>query len=697
MIIDPNYKYITFKYNEKLLPNLDADITNLIAHYKFDGDYNDSNPSLTKYNLSVSGTPNLSSTIKISGESVYVDASNEFLSTNVNIPMQFDMGFSFWFKRNDNNDHDILMAIGADFFILAHTNNMFYISNTYGGSEIYSFHQITWNTDWYHFVFNINLDGTWQVYINGTEIPISSSGGTYPLTSSRLPIGKLYIGGKNVGYWASGHDTEGYIDEFRVYNKALTQDEITTLSNNNNNQTQYNINFKDDTNVDLLIVGGGGASGTGGSSHEPGGGGAGGIVYMINKTFNGNYKVFVGKGGVDSNGYSSKITYANNTIIAYDNINLEGLGGGKGSTNPSNGGDGGSGGGANHVNSPGTSLQGNTFWDGTQYVAGGHSGGGPDPYGGSSNDGGGGGGAGGPADKDNGGIGRQVNITSMNLYYAGGGAASGGNGGGTGGLGGGGDGSQGGYGPGNPGENHTGGGGGAPYASSAHSFRGSQPGGSGIVIIRYKDLNTKQWTYSYSNPNTYYLGNVGIGTNASTENALTIHGDINFTDKIYKNNNEITNIEGWNKNNQNIYRETGKVGIGTSTPQYTVDVNGDVYANEGGFTSDGSTNWTTISDRNLKENIVKSSYKECYENIKNIDLYRFSYKKGFNNTEDKHQLGFIAQEVKEYYPKSVIETNKTIKNIDNILKLDVSQINYSLFGAVKHCMEEVENIEKTLN
>ncbi|NDB30081.1 LamG domain-containing protein, partial [archaeon] len=229
----PKYKLLTFTYDNNLVdyPVLDADGTNLVAWYKFDGDYNDSNPSATKYNLSVSGSPELSSSISINGESLYLNAYQEFLSTSVNIPMQFNMAFSFWFKRIDNNDHDILMAIGADFFIMAHTGNMFYISNTYGGSEIYGQPSVTWNTNWNYLVFNINSNGTWQLYFNGSEIPFTTSGGTYPLTSSRLPIGKLYIGGKDVGYWDGDHDTEGYIDDFRVYDKALSAAEITDLYN----------------------------------------------------------------------------------------------------------------------------------------------------------------------------------------------------------------------------------------------------------------------------------------------------------------------------------------------------------------------------------------------------------------------------------------------------------------------------------
>ena len=75
------------------------------------------------------------------------------------------------------------------------------------------------------------------------------------------------------------------------------------------------VTFNRSTQCDLLIVGGG-ASGAGGGSYEPGGGGAGGVVYMVDKKFDGNYKVFVGKGGVDSNGYSSKITDSSDTTIS---------------------------------------------------------------------------------------------------------------------------------------------------------------------------------------------------------------------------------------------------------------------------------------------------------------------------------------------------------------------------------------------
>ena len=296
-----------------------------------------------------------------------------------------------------------------------------------------------------------------------------------------------------------------------------TEPSITTLSNqqvyeykifiNNGDSNQTNESFylPYTTECDVLIVGGGGASGAGsGTSHEPGGGGSGGIVYIVGKSLTqGNYKVRVGKGGVNDNGQNSEITDTNSNIITLDGILLQGKGGGKGSTATQslNGSSGGSGGGGCHVGAGGEATQGNTFWDGSRYIAGGHKGSKGNPEGAVGNNGGGGGGAGNTALGCEGGIGRLVNISGFNQYYGGGGGAGGSAGGKAGGLGGGG---SGGIGTsrndqGTNGVNNLGGGGGASFSPNL----GSQNGGSGIIIIRYKVkqsllANNREKEYSLS-------------------------------------------------------------------------------------------------------------------------------------------------------------------------------------------------------
>ncbi len=151
----------------------------------------------------------------------------------------------------------------------------------------------------------------------------------------------------------------------------------------------------------------------------------------------------------------------------------------------------------------------------------------------------------------------------------------------------------------------------------------------------------------------------------------------------------------YSSNNPNVYH-LGSVGIGTTSPEYTLDVRGTIYSSIGGYTGSTLTTWSITSDRRIKENIVKASYEKCLENVNKIELYNFNFKDNCVNTNDKHQLGFIAQEVREVYPKAV-EVNKMILNtnetINDILTLNTTQIDYTLYGAVKNLIDKIDNID----
>jgi alpha-tubulin suppressor-like RCC1 family protein len=153
----------------------------------------------------------------------------------------------------------------------------------------------------------------------------------------------------------------------------------------------------------------------------------------------------------------------------------------------------------------------------------------------------------------------------------------------------------------------------------------------------------------------------------------------------------------YSHNNSNVYH-MGNVGIGTKTASYPLHVIGNMFVSSTAFTGSGQTTWTTVSDRRIKENIVKASYEKCLDNVKNIELYRFNFKNDVVNTNDMNQLGFIAQEVQNVYPKAV-EVNM-IKDktgeIPDLLSLNTTQIKYTLYGAVKHLLEKIEILEKKL-
>lgn len=69
------------------------------------------------------------------------------------------------------------------------------------------------------------------------------------------------------------------------------------------------------------------------------------------------------------------------------------------------------------------------------------------------------------------------------------------------------------------------------------------------------------------------------------------------------------------------------------------------------------TSITSLSDERSKENIELANLARCLEIVESLPLKRFSFKKWASPNEyDKTQLGFIAQDVEQVFPKSVFTT-----------------------------------------
>jgi hypothetical protein len=79
-----------------------------------------------------------------------------------------------------------------------------------------------------------------------------------------------------------------------------------------------------------------------------------------------------------------------------------------------------------------------------------------------------------------------------------------------------------------------------------------------------------------------------------------------------------------------------KVGIGTSTPAYSLDVVGDIYA---------SGNITELSDIRKKKNL--QIIETPIEKVKKLNGYTYEM-------DDKKYTGLVAQEVLEVLPEAVV-------------------------------------------
>ena len=447
-------------------------------------------------------------------------------------------------------------------------------------------------------------------------------------------------------------------------------------------QTSYTVNFPENTVCDILVVGGGGAGG----ASVGGGGGAGGVAYYKNILLNGTYTVKVGNGGkatttMGANSNTDCVSNGNPSSLSINNIIIyEAKGGGGGGsrigdppntidgwTHVDGGFNGGSGGGGSLLGTgtitvAGSSTQGTTYYNGTSYVSGGNSG----SVGSGGWKAGGGGGAGGAGSGINGGSGVLNDITGAPLFYAAGGGAGvlgtdpagiGGNS-----IGGNGSRANGASAPtiasvlnGTNGTGSGGGGGGYDYSylqgNSLHNSDGGGRGGSGIVIISYKSTKIVNQGYNIGN----YNGDFKIiSTTSSPSSSVS------------------TNID---------YMRITRDGASIYNPT-------------------GSPSWSTVSDIRIKENIEKASYDKCYESIDKLELYRFNYIKELHNiNKDFQQLGYIAQEVQDIFPKAVStqEFHNEDLNITDLLSIDITQINYSLYGTVKKLIEMYNDIENRIS
>lgn len=95
----------------------------------------------------------------------------------------------------------------------------------------------------------------------------------------------------------------------------------------------------------------------------------------------------------------------------------------------------------------------------------------------------------------------------------------------------------------------------------------------------------------------------------------------------------------------------GYVGIGTTTPSYILHVNTDSAGKPG-----ASGLWTVVSDERIKTDIVPADLDRCYEIVKSVPLKHFGFKPGVYTDEqiqDKHSLGWIAQDVQQVFKKAV--------------------------------------------
>lgn len=273
------------KFNATISTDLDPffyDTTNLMLWHKFDN--NSSNMLLdssgNNYHLSLPGGSSNATfdntNMKVGDGSIaFSDPKYAILNSAIdlyNISKDVGISFSLWFYVNrsatsanqdlfyfangelsagvlnifnaSNNLLNVRIYYDASFSMFA---LYFYLKNNSAFSVQPSFHYME-DLKWHHLAFSVSKTGEWNIYINTNKVYYLQSGTSYVIANASY----LY---KKIGYSGTGDKSfNGNIDDFRIYNKILSQNEITALYFGNSNiiNTTKTATYNDVANQNLV-------------------------------------------------------------------------------------------------------------------------------------------------------------------------------------------------------------------------------------------------------------------------------------------------------------------------------------------------------------------------------------------------------------------------------------------------------------
>ncbi|MFC2083650.1 LamG-like jellyroll fold domain-containing protein [Bacteroidota bacterium] len=212
--------------------------TNLVAYYPFNGNTNDE--SGNNHN-------GISHGITYGIDRIGIDSSAAYFNGSAWIELPDDIRFqplknasiSYWLKTSQGSRFDIFNQRIGNFSPSYYNFGMIYnypingkkrLEFNYpgyhpnlGGEDNYPIYENVDNNEWQHFVFvKESSQGKYSIYINGELYSEDILGDVDFDVNGHLIIGKSY---NDYGFYT------GLIDDIRIYNRALTHDEILCLVN----------------------------------------------------------------------------------------------------------------------------------------------------------------------------------------------------------------------------------------------------------------------------------------------------------------------------------------------------------------------------------------------------------------------------------------------------------------------------------
>ena len=125
----------------------------------------------------------------------------------------------------------------------------------------------------------------------------------------------------------------------------------------------------------------------------------------------------------------------------------------------------------------------------------------------------------------------------------------------------------------------------------------------------------------------------------------------------------------------------GRVGIGTSTPDQLLSVNGDASKNGGG-------SWLSFSDERLKN--IRGPYTSGLKAVMQLQPLRYQYRpnNAMNLPQSGEHIGFGAQAVQKVIPEAVTA------NANGYLMVNNDPIIWTMLNAIKEQQAQIQELKQ---
>ena len=196
----------------------------LIGYYKFDGDLE--NSSLNgSFDEKVYGVVY---DIGAIGDSVYLDGVNDYVSIDGVVMSGEQLSFSIWVNFSSlKSENPILDRHGSYMIRYKKSGELgFYLAEVDDTTTMWVDVNLSIN-EWSH-IAGVYDGSSQKLYFNGKLISERVNSGVFPNSSYPLYV----LSDKSGVYWYSN----GYADDFRIYDRALTSSEISSLFDAGNAQ-----------------------------------------------------------------------------------------------------------------------------------------------------------------------------------------------------------------------------------------------------------------------------------------------------------------------------------------------------------------------------------------------------------------------------------------------------------------------------